>query len=556
MTNHVNGLPIRCTFCSPAPMPSWCRMPVAACLLISCLITSVNGDDRQIRVAAEWEPAIGVMISWPLVIPDQLVIDLARQEKLFVALKDAADRTAAEQKFTALGITDSRIHFFVGDPEAEPDGQKTPRVDADNGKPGTANTESSDTAEEDIYQNMQNWTRDWGPFAGFDENGTYYLIDPLFADYPMSKIECDAKLNYFPGARTEDWNGDEIKSLASLLQVDVLKVPVYLTGGNVMFDGNGSAMSTCITLNENKQFGVSRDRFFNTARESLGIDSYHVISNFEDYGIQHIDCFLKFLDDERVLIARPPPGHESYGRYQDLVAEIAKLKNRAGRPYRILRIDAGEVVNESMDDPQFKQWLESESGVGVARMKKGIAAYTNSLILNKRIFVPLYGIATDNAALQTWRAVMPGYEVTGYEFSKRTGSKIPWQSFDALHCRTRAIWDPQMLHISHDRIPQIMAFSPTGYQIEASVIDYSRAGIVDDSVRVSWRRQGDCDWNSHIMQTTDREAVFSAVIAAGQPGANIEYFVSATDLSGRSQTLPPTAPMNFYSFAIGGGKTQ
>src|SRR4030043_881527 len=82
------------------------------------------------------------------------------------------------------------------------------------------------------------------------------------------------------------------------------------------------------------------------------------------------------------------------------------------------------------------------------------AAYTNSLIFNKKVFMPFYGIPEDKQALETGQEAMPGYEVIGFE------NDIPvpvmdytgWQSFDGLHCRVRAIWDPGMLRMAHGRM--------------------------------------------------------------------------------------------------------
>jgi hypothetical protein len=39
------------------------------------------------RTAAEWEPALGTMIVWPLSIPHTLVIELARDNHLFTLCK-------------------------------------------------------------------------------------------------------------------------------------------------------------------------------------------------------------------------------------------------------------------------------------------------------------------------------------------------------------------------------------------------------------------------------------------------------------------------------------
>jgi len=55
------------------------------------------------------------------------------------------------------------------------------------------------------------------------------------------------------------------------------------------------------------------------------------------------------------------------------------------------------------------------------------------LILNRSVFVPLFDCAGDEPALATWRAALPGYRVVAIPYKG-------WKPFDALHCRTRAVF--------------------------------------------------------------------------------------------------------------------
>ena len=92
---------------------------------------------------------------------------------------------------------------------------------------------------------------------------------------------------------------------------------------------------------------------------------------------------------------------------------MSALQTPQGGAYEILRIDT----------PNYA---------------KGMAApYTNSLIFNDKILVPLMGIPGDAAAMETWQAAMPGHRV--YGFQTDTFNR-PWRYTDALHCRTRSIF--------------------------------------------------------------------------------------------------------------------
>ena len=42
----------------------------------------------HIRIVAEWEPALGTMIRWPLGIPSDLVVELASDDFLYVLVEN------------------------------------------------------------------------------------------------------------------------------------------------------------------------------------------------------------------------------------------------------------------------------------------------------------------------------------------------------------------------------------------------------------------------------------------------------------------------------------
>ncbi len=63
--------------------------------------------------------------------------------------------------------------------------------------------------------------------------------------------------------------------LAKGLTIEVLDLPFITTGGNVLTDGLGTAFSSCILLNENKFYGVSKENFFRLNKELAGFGRYH-----------------------------------------------------------------------------------------------------------------------------------------------------------------------------------------------------------------------------------------------------------------------------------------
>jgi agmatine/peptidylarginine deiminase len=439
-----------------------------------------------LRVAAEWEPVMGVLIGWPLQVPDKLVVALSQEVDVYVTVSDRVHAAAAARQFCAWGIDPRRVRFVV----------------TDQGR--------------GYYI-----TRDWGPFAVFDDRGQHHMAGHLFRGYAVGSSVTDhlywvppiMGLPYRPESRAS-------AAVASTVGCPLRELPVYLTGGNVAFDGRGTAFATEVLLAENRWHGVDREQFLAVAREELGIRQFHILPNFERLGIQHVDCVMKLLDEERVLVKRPPPGDPACDDIERLVCCLSRLTNVHGRPYQILRIDT----------PRYHPHR--------------LANYTNALIVNRSIFVPLFGIPGDAAALDTWRQVMPGYDVKGFE------DKL-WVSNDALHCRVIGIWDPHMLYLAHRR-PDAVVAAAAKITLEVAVRDYSGAGLIDEQLRLVWRTPGTATWKSARLQPTTAEHRYQASIEGVPPGRTVEYYFEAASRSGRHETLPRTAPVGVYTFTIAG----
>ncbi len=459
------------------------------------------------RMAAEWEPALGTLITWPPSLPKKLIIELANDNKLFVLVEDRKAQKDAVSVFSKWGIMPNQVKFIPA-----PQG-----VDA-------------------------SWTRDWGPHALFTQHGEMKLADGryLYAT-PVSGFACDDTLellyydeNQQPRLTATD---DKIPNyIAEGTNLEIVKLPFVFTGGNVFTDGQRNGISSCILTNENRYSGIPDEKFFHDVHQLLGLDNYHIISNFEENGIQHIDCLLKLLDEERMFVMRTPPDHPLYEQYEGIVEnELRYMKNAFGRPYQIIRLDT-DVYNSDGD----------------------LAAYSNSLILNKVIYVPLFGIPQDSIAMKQWRDAMPGYTVKGFEFKmndekvlspdcRNHYKEIGWNSGDALHCRTRAMWDPEMIYISVDRLAAIVP-GAENYPIVVIIKDYSQRGLILEKTKLVWRIKGQSSWNESPLVKSQLDDHFLGTIHGEHLNETIEYFITAQSLSGKTETMPRTAPQGLYEF--------
>lgn len=456
------------------------------------ILVSTLFSQRPIRMVAEWEPAFGTLIRWPLGIPSDLVVELAKDDSLYITVSGQSQENAAKNKFTQLGVNMDHCVFI---------------------------RTSTNT----------HWSRDWGPNCTFDENGIGGIHDPIFKGYPRMegcKIEEDgydeallAEFAYTMSSQPGHDDDDKASSfLANQLGWPHRQHPTYLTGGNIMNDGINTAISTYLMIDENKVLG-SEAQFKAHAKTNLGITNYYIVNNPEIKGIQHIDCYATFVNEETIIVKDVPQNNPEKKCVERLVDELKDLKSCYNRPYTIIRIFCG-VYSGSRT-----------------------AAYTNSLILNKKVLVPLYGISSDDGALKTFQQAFPGYNVIGFRYPNK------WYSYDALHCRTMAIFDRFMLRIAHRPIDKEIE-TQSAIPIKATIDDRSEKGLIADKCHLFWRKKDETSWQKVLFRKISGLDSFQADIPPQNTNTIIEYYLSAADSSGRKESLPRTAPTWFYTFKV------
>ena len=342
------------------------------------------------RVVAEWEPAIGSMIRWPLGIPSDLVVELATDDILYVLVETNNQENQATNNFNNWGVNLSNVVF--------------------------------------IYtETYSHWTRDHGPQFIIGEN-YWKVINQIFNGYPeesgcnflnVNHINKNKQINHgrFLPNQLRGWAEDDDTNIdfANQLDWDIFNLPLYWTGGNFMTDGYGMGFSTQLMVNENN---ISNQAFKEIMYQELHFDDYHIFDNPNQLSIQHIDCMAKLVNPETIIIKQVPESSPEYDCIENFANSFYQLNTFYNRPFKIYRILC-PVINGA--------WWEINP----------VAAYTNSLILNNKVLVPQYGIIQDELALQTYRDAMPGYEVIGFDDSNNN----PWYAEDALHCRTMGIFN-------------------------------------------------------------------------------------------------------------------
>ena len=335
------------------------------------------------------------------------------------------------------------------------------------------------------------WTRDYGPWFIFDGNGDLGVVD---FQYNRPRPNDNLIPQIFANQQGLPYYG------MNLMQ----------TGGNYMNDGINTAAQTNLVYSENSS--LSQQEVYNRMHNYLGIENYYVLADPNNTYIDHIDCWGKFLAPDKILIRSVYPSHSQYNAIEQVASYFSSTLCAWGYPYKVYR------VYTPQDQP-----------------------YTNSLILNNRVFVPIMNSTYDAAALQTYRDAMPGYEVIGVP----AASNAPWESTDALHCRTHEIPDKNMLEIVHN--PYFGSYANySNWQINANIIARSRQALYPDSVFVCYK-VNQSPWQNAIMSQSSGN-LFEVILPAFAPGDTIRYFIHAADESGHSRNHPVFAALEPHLF--------
>jgi len=354
----------------------------------------------------------------------------------------------------------------------------------------TSNGVNTANCEYIITPSDSKWTRDYGPWFIFNGNNESGITD----------------FNY----NRPRPNDNAIPSFCSTyFNINYYYMNLIATGGNYMTDGHGISVSTDLIWEENP--GLTHAAINTLVEDYLGIETYHVVPDVNGEYIKHVDCWGKYLSPTQILIREVPTTHSQYDEIEAAVNYFEAQPSCYGTNYEVPRV-----------------------------YTPGNQPYTNSLILNNKVLVPITGSGYDAQAIASYEAAMPGYEVLGF-----TGD---WYSTDALHCRTMGVTDQGMLYIYHTPISDTLNTSDD-IPIIANIHAYSGEALIADSLIVYWKRSTDIDFNAVSLNHFIGE-VYTGTIPA-QPNATlINYYIHAADNSGRSENNPYIGAPMAYSFYV------
>jgi len=241
-----------------------------------------------------------------------------------------------------------------------------------------------------IYSLNSVWIRDYGPWWGLDAMGRRGIVDFIYnRPRPLD--------DGFPQVLAEEW------------EIPYYGPDLVHPGGNFIVDGHGRAFATTLVQAENSNLNYAQ--LSEVFRDYAGVDSLVLLTPMQNDGTGHIDMFCKLLNDSTFILGEyATPGDGSGNNYTILnqnAALLSGIPSSTGRPFNVERIHM----------PPYS------GGVSYT--------YTNSLIINNTVLVPVYGFDTDAAALELYEDLMPGYTVLGFD------SNIIIPANGAIHCITK-----------------------------------------------------------------------------------------------------------------------
>ncbi|MGH8312599.1 MAG: agmatine deiminase family protein [Gammaproteobacteria bacterium] len=313
------------------------------------------------RLAPEWTPQSGVMLTWPRSDGDwspdyagverchaQLASEISKREQVLVTCMDDAHADMIRRMVKDAGGRPERLHLYA-----------LPSNDA--------------------------WARDHGPITVI-KNGRLTLLDFIFNGwgnkYPHN----------FDNAITTQLHASGAFGTTPLESFELV-----LEGGSIEVDGEGTLLTTesCL-LNPNRNPGLPRSQIETQLRRLLGVDrilwlKHGAIDGDDTDG--HIDTLARFCDARTIVFqACDDRNDPHYSDLQAMSEELRALHRKDGEPYTLVPLPWPRAIHDHTG-------------------RRLPATYANFLIINGAVLVPTYNDPADELTLTALRPIFPDREI-------------------------------------------------------------------------------------------------------------------------------------------------
>jgi agmatine deiminase len=334
---------------------------------------------QPIRLPAQWQPMERILMTFPVLYPP--LWDVHRQ--MIAAITPVADMTV----IVPSAAWARAIRFYLGEPHPNP----SPHTER-----GFQNRIQLDRVQFLQAPTDDIWIRDYGPFVGYDAAGERAVIDGQFDP-----------LGAYPQARDDGFAA----VWAAYRGLPSRRFEFHTEGGNYWSDGAGTLIVSDEMLARYPHM-TARDIEARLC-EAFAFDKLIMLPRLLREETGHIDLVCKLADETTVLINRPN-GSLNDERLRQAAAMLRGETNAAGQPYRVIDLPFPSLYHNWFVYPVWR-------------------TYTNSLTVNGRVLVPIFGVGEDREALAIYRAAMPQYEIVPID------CRASANGGGAVHCLTKEV---------------------------------------------------------------------------------------------------------------------
>jgi len=197
------------------------------------------------------------------------------------------------------------------------------------------------------------------------------------------------------------------QALAQILNVPAYRLPLVVEGGNLMSDGQGTMILLESILEKNPDVGqVKLKRIL---EQYYGCERLIGFPPLPGELTGHVDMVVKFANIDTVLVASADQRHPWHDRFDDMANKLGNTASANGGKYQVVCLPIPRLPRENTD----------------------AGSYINSLILNHKVIVPIFGVPEDETAMRIYQDTFEGHEVVGINFSR--------YPLGSVHCQSKEL---------------------------------------------------------------------------------------------------------------------
>lgn len=252
------------------------------------------------------------------------------------------------------------------------------------------------------------WARDFGPVTVISQGRRKFLdfrFDGWGGRYPA---QLDNRITAILHAQGTLGDGAR------------LPLQCVLEGGSIDGNGDGALLTTRACLIEHSRNpDMSVSGFEALFRRQLGVDTVHWLGNGALLGDDtdgHVDTLARFTAPNQIVYQGcDDPSDAHYQPLRALAAELASLRDRHGKPYRLRALPLPAPIRDAQSGRRLP------------------AGYANFLIANRLILMPAYDDPADARAARILQACFPRRRIVGID------ARPLIRHNGALHCAAMQI---------------------------------------------------------------------------------------------------------------------